>query len=59
MTKTASIINLKEGMTSEELEAVGSDGQILLVKSENGSSDDYECFNSVEEATVAKQEWEK
>jgi len=58
MTKTAEIIDLKLDMSEEDLILAGTDDQVMLIKSETGQPDTEAFFNTVEEADVAKGEWE-
>ena len=58
MTKTAKIIDLKQDMSEEDLIVAGTEGQVMLIKSETGQLDTEAFFNTVEEADAAKGEWE-
>ena len=66
MERTAEIINLLEGMSSEDIEKVGSSDQIVLVKIQSMKTVEgisieekrTDHFNSMEEAQIAKVEWE-
>ena len=59
MTTTLSIIDMRIGLTEDQLIAVGSDGQVMLktvITDEDDiiTSEDVEFFDTVEEATAAK-----
>lgn len=58
MSKTATIIDLKEDMSEEDIAVAGTEGQVMLVKSETDQSDQQAFFNTVPEANTAKIEWE-
>ena len=64
MTTTLSIIDMRIGLTEDQLIAVGSDGQVMLktvITDEDDiiTSEDVEFFDTVEEATAAKTERDK
>lgn len=59
MKRTATIRNLLEGLSPEDIAVVGTTGQVQLTKSEEGKYDAYEFFNTVAEAEAEKNKWER
>lgn len=59
MSKSTTIENLIEGLSTEDAEKVGTEGQIKLTKSETNKLDIYEYYNTVEEAEEISAEWLK
>jgi len=58
MKKTATIQNLLEGFSEEDIAKAGTTGQVQLTKFEEGKYNLYAYFNTVQEAEIAKDEWE-
>ena len=59
MSKTAEIINLIEGLTTEEIAAgPGASDQVLIIFKEDGKEVEQKFVDTVEEAELLKNEWE-
>jgi len=59
MSKTAEIINLVEGLTTEEIEAgPGTFGQVQVIFVEDGKEVEQKFVDTVVAAELLKNEWE-
>lgn len=57
MTKSATIVNLLENLTEEQVALIGTFQQVQLTKLETNTPPVYEFYNTVEEAETEKTRW--
>ena len=58
VVRTSTLVNFLLALSSEDLTAAGSEGQVQLTKHETSKTDVVEFFNTLEDAQAEKTSWD-